>query len=232
MPSPPGSPFRSRFTDVLDLATASTIVLGTTAFFAFIYFLPASKPKPPEQAEDRAEAPVPRVVPALAPPEPPAINIARVPAPAGALQGVPRVPPPAAAPADPSPMFDERLRAAQKHWDKGIVAYQKGDFREARKQWSLCLELKPDHEDCRTGSLRLDSNGVAPYVPSPLPAVVQYITAKDGKERRRLVVTFEKGKAAVDERAAAVLDTAAKLLHFYPLSRLRVVAYADREESE
>lgn len=224
----------SRFTDILDLATASAIVLGTMAFFAFVYFLPEAKPKPPGQAEEQAEEAPSRTRPSLSAPSRAALNISRTEAPAAPPQEAPQVPPQPVPLGDPAlERFEDRSRAAQGHWDQGIVAYQKGDFAQARKEWTLCLELKPDHSDCRAGSRRLDANGVAPSPPAPgrrLGPSEVVLEKKDAREFRRLVVFFEKGKAAVDARAGSVLDTTAQLLELYPLTRLRVVAFADREE--
>lgn len=152
MTSPPEKPARSGYVDVLDLATASTIVLGTTAFFAFVYFLPESKPQVPGQKEEQAEAPAPRTRPVLQAPAREPLNIAKV---------------------DP------------------------------------------------------------PGTGSPAPVPMRAVSAKKvPPEMRLLVVFFDKEKAEVDARSASVLDATARLLEFYPLARLRVVAFADRGESD
>ncbi|MCX5788417.1 MAG: hypothetical protein NTX64_07955 [Elusimicrobia bacterium] len=49
-------------------------------------------------------------------------------------------------------------REAVKHWNSGIIYYQKGDYEKSQEEWSLCRELDPGNSDCLTGLQRLDMN--------------------------------------------------------------------------
>ncbi|MBI3298749.1 MAG: hypothetical protein HYZ75_11330 [Elusimicrobia bacterium] len=67
------------------------------------------------------------------------------------------------APADRSapgvPLDDDQAkRVAIMHWNKGIIAFQKGDPVKARDEWSLCRVSDPKNEDCLTGLSRIDNS--------------------------------------------------------------------------
>ena len=66
------------------------------------------------------------------------------------------------APADQTapgvPLDEEQTkRVAINHWNKGILAFQKGDPVKARDEWSLCAVSDPRNEDCRAGLARIDN---------------------------------------------------------------------------
>jgi tetratricopeptide (TPR) repeat protein len=52
---------------------------------------------------------------------------------------------------------EEEKRIAVKHWNAGIIYFQKGDFGKARDEWLLCKQHNPANADCQTGLARLDS---------------------------------------------------------------------------
>jgi tetratricopeptide (TPR) repeat protein len=51
---------------------------------------------------------------------------------------------------------EETKREAIKHWNAGILVYQKGEFEKAREEWAKCKELDPQNAECVTGLQRLD----------------------------------------------------------------------------
>lgn len=50
---------------------------------------------------------------------------------------------------------EAKTRAAFKHWNAGILHYQKGELEKARKEWTLCRDQDPTNMDCHTGLLRI-----------------------------------------------------------------------------
>lgn len=73
---------------------------------------------------------------------------------------------PVPSPVDPSEKPDDwdsgyltqDQREAARYWNWGIIAFQRGRIEEARKEWTACLQLDPDQEDCRKGLARLDGS--------------------------------------------------------------------------
>ena len=63
-------------------------------------------------------------------------------------------PPQIAFPESPS---EADRREAVKHWNSGIIYYQKGDFEKTEEEWSSCRELDPANSDCLVGLQRLDT---------------------------------------------------------------------------
>ncbi|OIO11428.1 MAG: hypothetical protein AUJ52_02080 [Elusimicrobia bacterium CG1_02_63_36] len=61
------------------------------------------------------------------------------------------------APPDPEPSDEENKRRAIKHWNAGIIYFQKGDYAKARDEWLLCKQFDTGNSDCQTGLQRLDS---------------------------------------------------------------------------
>jgi len=64
---------------------------------------------------------------------------------------------PPEAPPDPEPSNEENNRRAVKHWNAGIIYFQKGDYAKARDEWLLCKQFDAGNADCQTGLQRLDS---------------------------------------------------------------------------
>jgi tetratricopeptide (TPR) repeat protein len=63
---------------------------------------------------------------------------------------------PRAAPtAEPKDPKEARTRAAFRHWNAGILHYQKGELEKARKEWMKCRKQDPTNMDCHTGLLRI-----------------------------------------------------------------------------
>lgn len=59
--------------------------------------------------------------------------------------------------ATPKLRSEENRRKGMKHWNYGIIYFQKGDYAKARDEWLLCLSFDPSNRDCSTGIGRLDS---------------------------------------------------------------------------
>jgi len=60
------------------------------------------------------------------------------------------------------PLDEESRRQAVKHWNSGIIYFQKGDYQRARDEWLLCQQFDPANQDCVTGLQRIDSSYGAP----------------------------------------------------------------------
>jgi len=60
-------------------------------------------------------------------------------------------------PAESQPTTEESKRLATKHWNSGIIYYQKGDYEKARDEWVLCLKYDPGYTDCKSGLQKLDN---------------------------------------------------------------------------
>ncbi|PCI40546.1 MAG: hypothetical protein COB53_00710 [Elusimicrobia bacterium] len=58
---------------------------------------------------------------------------------------------------DPEPSNEENKRRAIKHWNSGIIYFQKGDYAKSRDEWLLCKQFDSTNADCQTGLQRLDS---------------------------------------------------------------------------
>ena len=61
----------------------------------------------------------------------------------------------AGVPAAPS---ENDKREAVKHWNAGIIFYQKGDYEKARDEWQICKQMDPSNSDCVTGLQRIDQS--------------------------------------------------------------------------
>ncbi|MFA6030648.1 MAG: hypothetical protein WC969_12395 [Elusimicrobiota bacterium] len=62
----------------------------------------------------------------------------------------------AAKTAAPAPSNEENKKTAIKHWNQGLVSYQKGDYTKARDEWRLCTQFDPSNSDCSAGLQRID----------------------------------------------------------------------------
>ena len=68
-----------------------------------------------------------------------------------------RTPPATVAPPGIHSRADEAdKRVAMKHWNAGIIYFQKGDYAKTRDEWLLCKQLDPRNADCQTGLERID----------------------------------------------------------------------------
>ncbi len=47
-------------------------------------------------------------------------------------------------------------RASEQHYFAGIIAFQKGDYQEARRQWTLAKQMDPSNSDAQAGLERID----------------------------------------------------------------------------
>jgi len=65
-------------------------------------------------------------------------------------------PPEAESPPQPQGTSDQNRRDAVKHWQSGIIAYQKQDLQKARDEWLLCRQFDPNNEDCKNGLTRIE----------------------------------------------------------------------------
>jgi hypothetical protein len=50
----------------------------------------------------------------------------------------------------------EDKKTANKHFNQGIAAFQKGDWAKAREDWLLCRQFDPSNSDCAAGLQRID----------------------------------------------------------------------------
>lgn len=66
-------------------------------------------------------------------------------------------PPPAEEEIKPQPSSEENKRKAIKHWNAGIIYFQKQDYAKAKDEWLLCKQFDPSNTDCNTGLQRIDS---------------------------------------------------------------------------
>jgi len=64
-----------------------------------------------------------------------------------------KTPEPAAGGPQPSGILDKK--AAVKHYDQGIAAFMRGDYRKAHDEWMLCKESDPANADCTAGLQRI-----------------------------------------------------------------------------
>ncbi|MFH2204488.1 MAG: thermonuclease family protein [Elusimicrobiota bacterium] len=46
-------------------------------------------------------------------------------------------------------------RGGLKHWNSGIIHFQKLDYKKAKAEWEICLTLDPANADCQAGLTRL-----------------------------------------------------------------------------
>jgi tetratricopeptide (TPR) repeat protein len=51
---------------------------------------------------------------------------------------------------------EENKRQAVRHWQLGLVAFQKLDYQKARDEWTLCKNFDPTNSDCQAGIQRVD----------------------------------------------------------------------------
>ncbi|MFA6092145.1 MAG: tetratricopeptide repeat protein [Elusimicrobiota bacterium] len=51
---------------------------------------------------------------------------------------------------------DENKKNAVRHWQQGLVAYQRNDYAKARDEWRLCVQFDPTNSDCSAGLQRID----------------------------------------------------------------------------
>ena len=58
----------------------------------------------------------------------------------------------------PEVSSEENRRQANKHWNSGIIYFQKGDYAKARDEWLLCKQFDATNQDCVTGLQRIDSS--------------------------------------------------------------------------
>jgi len=72
----------------------------------------------------------------------------------------------------PKPDPKNNARRAVKHWNSGIIYFQKGDYQSARREWGLCRAADPANGDCASGLRRVEAK-LRPHVVTPsatLPA--------------------------------------------------------------
>jgi hypothetical protein len=50
---------------------------------------------------------------------------------------------------------EQDRREAIRHWNSGIISFQKGDFERAREDWRACIRLDPANLDCEAGLQRI-----------------------------------------------------------------------------
>ena len=58
---------------------------------------------------------------------------------------------------EPEASDEENRRRALKHWNNGIIYFQKGDYPKARDEWLLCKQFDPKNTDCQAGLQRIDN---------------------------------------------------------------------------
>ncbi|MFH2204278.1 MAG: tetratricopeptide repeat protein [Elusimicrobiota bacterium] len=58
---------------------------------------------------------------------------------------------------EPEPSDEENRRRALKHWNNGIIFFQKGDYPKARDEWLLCKQFDAKNTDCQAGLQRIDN---------------------------------------------------------------------------
>lgn len=83
---------------------------------------------------------------------------------------------------------EESRRQAVKHWNMGIIYFQKGDSARARDEWLLCRQFDPKNMDCVTGLQRIDSSYSAqpdPSAASPAALAQQLYEKGDYEGARR-----------------------------------------------
>ncbi len=56
----------------------------------------------------------------------------------------------------PAVITPEAKRLSQQHYFAGIIAFQKGDYQEARRQWTLAKQYDPSNSDAQAGLERID----------------------------------------------------------------------------
>jgi len=56
-----------------------------------------------------------------------------------------------------APSDEENRRRALKHWNNGIIFFQKGDYPKARDEWLLCKQFDAKNTDCQAGLQRIDN---------------------------------------------------------------------------
>jgi hypothetical protein len=61
--------------------------------------------------------------------------------------------PPVQEEAAPRASDEEAKRTAAQHWQQGLMAFQRGDYRKARSEWELCAS---SNQDCAAGLQRID----------------------------------------------------------------------------
>ncbi len=61
--------------------------------------------------------------------------------------------------ADPAAGGEDPKREAVKHWNSGIIYFQKGDYGKAKEEWEQCKTLDPSNSDCDTGLKRAGMPG-------------------------------------------------------------------------
>lgn len=58
---------------------------------------------------------------------------------------------------EPEVNDDDSRRRAMKHWNNGIIFFQKGDYPKARDEWLLCKQFDAKNADCQAGLQRIDN---------------------------------------------------------------------------
>jgi len=89
---------------------------------------------------------------------------------------------------EPEPSNEDQKRQATKHWNMGIIYFQKSDFAKARDEWLLCSQFDPKNMDCRTGLQRIDGSSSAqpnPAAASPSALAQQLYEKGDYEGARR-----------------------------------------------
>ena len=66
---------------------------------------------------------------------------------------------PAAEPVAAAP--EENHRQAVRHWNTGILYFQRGDYAKAKEEWTACGQADPGNLDCQTGIQRIAASGSA-----------------------------------------------------------------------
>ena len=87
---------------------------------------------------------------------------------------------PQAAPAEGSASESDR-REAVKHWNSGIIFYQRGDFEKTQDEWEVCRALDPGNSDCVVGMQRLEQN----YGLRTTPATARRLASRSPSTRWR-----------------------------------------------
>jgi len=64
---------------------------------------------------------------------------------------------PESAPGGPEPGAVVDKKAAVKHYDQGIAAFMRGDYRKAHEEWKLCQQLDAANSDCAAGLQRINA---------------------------------------------------------------------------
>ncbi len=58
---------------------------------------------------------------------------------------------------EPEVSDEDSRRRAMKHWNNGIIFFQKGDYPKARDEWLLCKQFDAKNADCQAGLQRIDN---------------------------------------------------------------------------